>query len=576
MDVRQFFCNPLNATQRQYEALRAFYCEGMSSKDAAVKFKLSPAYFVKVRMMYAKQIKAGKNPFFEEKKPGPKNRFTKQEVIQLIVEFRKKNYSIVDIKTALAAQGYAISLDTIDKILKEEGFAPLPKRKRLERLGIQAPKKIKPPETEALVIQDEELSTEQGVGPLVFLPLIAKLGIIDAIKKAGYPETSVLNSVSSIMSILALKLLGKQRYSHDASWRLDRAPGLFAGLNVLPGNTTLATYSYRTTRVSNRKLLAKLCKIFTSKDTEQGEFNLDFKAIPHWGDISILEKNWNGSRSRAMKSVLSLIVQQPENGYISYTDAEIKHSNQNDAILEFVDFWKKGNGKAPKMLIFDSKLTTYQNLNKLDEDNIKFLTLRRRGKNIINLSNVNDDKWQRIQVDCAKNKKRMVKVYDHHCKLRNYDGEVREIILTDHGRSKPAFLITNDFDLNVRTVVRKYAKRWLVEQEIAEQVNFFHLNQLSSSVVIKVDLDLTLSLLAHNLYRHLASYLKGFESCTAATLYRNFLENGATIKIKNNKIMVFLKKKIHLPLLLDIPWLKTETPLPWLNSSIIFSSASFS
>jgi hypothetical protein len=77
-----------------------------------------------------------------------------------------------------------------------------------------------------------------------------------------------------------------------------------------------------------------------------------------------------------MKSILSLIVQCPQTGMINYTDAELKHNTQNDALLEFVDFWKRGNGVAPKMLIFDSRFTIYENLNKLNLDNIKFLTIR--------------------------------------------------------------------------------------------------------------------------------------------------------------------------------------------------------
>jgi len=97
--------------------------------------------------------------------------------------------------------------------------------------------------------------------------------------------------------------------------------------------------------------------------------------------------------------------------------------------------------------------------------------------------------------------------------------------------------------LDIRKVVKKYARRWLVEKEIAEQVVFFNLNNPSSSIVVKVDFDLTLSLLAHNLYRVLANNLPGFEHCTAATISRKFLETGARIKVENREIVVSLKKK---------------------------------
>lgn len=285
----------------------------------------------------------------------------------------------------------------------------------------------------------------------------------------------------------------------------------------------------------------------------------------------MLEKNWCSTRGRALKSILSLIVQNPESGMLSYSDADIKHDGQNDAVLEFVDFWKEGHGTAPKILIFDSRFTTYEKLSRLNKDSIKFLTLRRRGKNLLQeASSLPEDGWQKIQVIRAKGKKQIIRVYDSLKTLRHYEGEVREIIITDHGRQKPAFLITNDLNTDIKSIVKKYARRWLVEQEIAEQVAFFHLNHPSSSIVVKVDFDLTLSLLAHNLYRLLAQELTGFEQCTAETICRNFLLNGAKVQIKNRTIQVHFKKKSHLPILLNTSWMKKTTHLSWFNVNISY------
>ena len=92
-----------------------------------------------------------------------------------------------------------------------------------------------------------------------------------------------------------------------------------------------------------------------------------------------------------------------------------------------------------------------------------------------------------------------------------------------------------------------------MEDKIAEQIAFFSLNHPSSSIVVKVDFDLCMSLLAHNLYRHLSSELSGFENCTASTISRNFLDNGATVKVKRGQVVVELKKKTHLPVLFELP-----------------------
>ena len=155
--------------------------------------------------------------------------------------------------------------------------------------------------------------------------------------------------------------------------------------------------------------------------------------------------------------------------------------------------------------------------------------------------------------------------------LRHYEGELREIIITEHGHLKPAFLITNDLTTDLKSLVKKYTRRWLVEQEIAEQVAFFHLNHPSSSIVVKVDFDLTLSLLAHNLYRLLAKELSGFESSTAQTICRNFLANGAKVEIKDNQVIVQLKKKTHLPILLSTSWMKQSTHLQWHGLTITYA-----
>lgn len=579
MDPYDFFRNPKLASHKHYEALRAFYLEGYNATDAAEQSGLSPKYFKKLRFELANKLKAGIYPFFSASKPGPKNRSTGKNIVEYVVELRKHNYSVVDIKVALEAKGEKLSVNTIDQILKSEGFAPLPKRTKKERLNVTLPAKIKAPKCVPLEVVDEEFSTELGAGPLVFLPLLQETGIVKTIQEVNFPSTKSLSDVQNVLSFLVLKLLGGLRWSHDTTWNMDRALGLFAGLNVLPKAGTLSTYSYRINRAQNKKFLSQLSRIFRDDEQEQGEFNLDFKSIPHWGDDSILEKNWSGSRSKSLKSILSLIVQEPVTGNLAYTNAGIKHNDQKEAVFDFVDFWKSGRGTAPKMLIFDSKFTTYKNLNKLNQskDNIKFLTLRRRGKNIIEESeSLPENEWQKLSVKRAKGKYQSIKVHDGTCSLNGYEGSIRQVILKDHGREKPTFLISNDFELDTRDIVKKYASRWLVEQEIAEQIVFFSLNNPSSSIVVKVDFDLTLSLLAHNLYKMLSNHLPGFENCTVATISRKFLENGAQIKISGKELNVGFKKKTHLPILFNVPWMQSSTYIPWLDLNISYHQGTIS
>jgi hypothetical protein len=70
-------------------------------------------------------------------------------------------------------------------------------------------------------------------------------------------------------------------------------------------------------------------------------------------------------------------------------------------------------------------------------------------------------------------KKRLLKIYDQKIFLRDYGKEIRQIAITGHGKIKPALIITNDLELSQADIVRKYARRWLVEKTISDKAIFF-------------------------------------------------------------------------------------------------------
>lgn len=571
MTPKKYFTNPFAMLHRQYEALRAHYVEGKPFSVISKQYGLSESYLRKLRVSFEKKCKNSENPFFSEIKKGPKRSHKADCIRSLVVDLRKQNFSIIDIKSRLEGTQKNVSLDTINRILKEEGFTRLPRRTFNEKRDLSYSNKMESPRASQLTLQNEEFSTGTSGGILIFLPLLEKLGIISAIEKANFPETQDISAVSYVLSFLALKLIGNKRLSHDDNWALNRVLGLFAGLNVLPKSSSLSSYSYRISRKANRSLLLALSQIFQEGD--EGEFNIDFKTIPHWGDASILEKNYVPTRKNSMKSVLSLIVQsvsQNSQPYISYTNAELKKSDQHNAILEFVDFWKEGHDTSPKMLIFDSKVTVHENLSKLNEDGIKFITLRQRGQKMQkHAASIPEDKWEYIWVEAAKKKTRDVKVYDEVVSFPKYKGKIRQLIIIDHSK-EPIFMITNDFETKACDLIRKYGRRWLVEQEISEQIVFFHLNSLSSSIVVKVDFDLTLTVLAHNLYRKMALDLDGFQHCNVETLHRKFIDGRADVRIIDNTLTTTLNRRSHLPILFELPWLQEETDIPRLGCKMKF------
>lgn len=575
MNIKNYFKHPKCRSQLYYEAFRMHYLENKTLEHVSSKMGLSLSYLIKVKREFLANLEAGVNPYFVDIKYGPKTRHKADKLKETIIDLRKKNLSIVDIKTILDAKGNKISLYAIDALLKEEGFTRLSRRTRDEKSKLTVPNSIAAPETSQVVLgAKEEFVTGKFGGILSFLPLMEDMGIFEAIKKANFPETSQISAMSYVLSFLALKLSGNKRLSHDEHWSLERVLGLFAGLNVLPKSSSLSSYSYRVSRQTMRTFLSELSKIFdTSPDSE---FNLDFKTIPHWGDSSILEKNYSTNRGKSVKSILALIVQNVTDDCLTYTDAEISRRNEKNAILEFVDFWKETHGTSPKMLIFDSQFTIFKNLSLLNQDGIKFITLRAKSAKMVRLAMKKPPReWQEVLVDAGKRNSRRLNAYEEMVEIRDYKDELRQIVIVP-ASLEPVFIITNDFTSSIVTIVRKYARRWLVEQEISEQVHFFHLNQLSSSVAVKVDFDLSLSLLAHNLYRKLALSIPKHEQCTVETLHRNFIEGKAQVKVKGDDIKVYMGKRANLPLLFEVPWMSKKTGISHLQKTISFEIATTS
>ncbi|MBI9039595.1 MAG: transposase, partial [Bacteroidales bacterium] len=271
----------------------------------------------------------------------------------------------------------------------------------------------------------------------------------------------------------------------------------------------------------------------------------------------------------------------PDTGIINYGNTNVTHKNESNEVLEFLDFYKSGASSEKRKLqylVFDSKFTNYENLKKLDDQKIKFVTIRRRGKNIVNrLEQIPEKFKKRIRVEMAGNKKRSITVLDEEIYLKGYDDTIRQISITGHGKIKPAIIITNDFDLKDEKIVRKYSKRWIVEKAISEQIDFFHLNLVSSSMVIKVDFDLTMSILTHNIFRLFALDLERYSHISDQSLFDKFILNSADVEIENEKINVFLKKKRNLPLILEVMKKFEPYKYEWMDDlAIEFSGASYS
>jgi hypothetical protein len=126
-------------------------------------------------------------------------------------------------------------------------------------------------------------------------------------------------------------------------------------------------------------------------------FDLDFHTIPFHGEDALLEKHYVSKRSRRQKGILAFLAQDGDKRFFCYANTDLRKEQQNDEILAFAKYWKQRTGRLPEELIFDSKLTTQENLHKLNKQGIKFITLRRRGPKLIaDLESFPTSAWRRI------------------------------------------------------------------------------------------------------------------------------------------------------------------------------------
>lgn len=577
---KNYFTQPKTVSQKQYEAIRAFFVDELSANETAQKFGYKIKAFNSLVADFRKKIKSNisDDPFFQIKKKGRKTKPETKELKSIIVEMRKKNFSAPDIKVMLDSKGYNVSEKYVYLVLKRQGFARLPRRSKKSVSKLTFPS-LKAEKSVSIDCVPEEFNTNSA-GVLSFLPYIERYCLTEIITESNYPQTNSIDRVSSILSFLALKLSNIRRYSTDDLWCMDRGLGLFAGLNVLPKTAWYSSYSNRITRDMNLSFLKSLHKIWQTKKLLSDTINLDFVTIPYWGDASHLENNWSGKRRHSLASMLSVLAHDPDSGIIYYGNTDVMHKNENAVVLEFLDFYRADNPNADdlKYLVFDSKFTTYQNLGKLDDNNIKFVTIRRRGKKIVDeINTYSKSKRKKARVMNADGKGRTLYVNDKIIFLKGYNKKIRQIVITGTGKIKPALIITNEFDLKIEEIIRKYSRRWLVEKLIANQTDFFHLNRVSSSMVIKVDFDLTMTILAHNLYRLLAMDLNRYSHMADIRLFEKFISNSGEIEIKDEIIEVKLKKKRNLPALLMAMNKYQNIRIPWLsNKKLIFSGLSHS
>ncbi len=563
-ELAHAFLQPSNSTHRQYEALRAYFVEGLSSKEVARRFGYSEGSF---RVLAHGFRQNPHRQFFLPPAKGPHKAPKKDTVRERVITLRKENFSIYDISKALNTEGHRISPVSVSLILKKEGFAKLPRRRDEERPPGLRPIKAEIADVRQLDLAPRHFRTKFG-GLFLFLPFLASIPFDKIIKQAGFPGSKMIPAGSAMRSLLALKLFGSARHSHVMSYVLDEGLAIFSGLNAIPKRAFLTEYSCRIGPGCYPKLMKYWFDAMEKLGIDRGtSFDLDFHTIPFHGEDALVQKHYVSKRSRRQKGILAFIAQDANTRIFCYANAELRKETQNDEILRFIEFWKKRTGHLPEELIFDSKLTTYKNLNKLNQLGIEFITLRRRSQKMIQEANNEPiSAWRKIELQGVSRIYRNPRILDSKIFIRDYEDPIRQLVITDLGHEEPTFLLTNQLTRSAPKLITRYAQRMIIENNIEDGVDFFHMDALSSAVAMKVNLDLQLTLMASSLYRIFSSRIgNGYQNAKSRHLFRDFVDATATIIIDEREILIRFQKRAHNPLLIAAGFDKVDIQIPWLG-----------
>jgi hypothetical protein len=544
--------------------LRAYLHDGLPAAEAARRFGYTETSLASM----ARDFRAGRRDFFLIAKPGPKSAPTKDAARERIIELRQHGRSAYEIAAVLAAEGIALNRTGVAEVLAEEGFGRLWPRPHADR-GL--PRREPPERTSVIDFAELPARAETKLaGLLLAIPDLITLDLPALVTAAGYPGTKVIPALGSILSLLALKLTGTRRVSHVEDCATDPAAALFAGLTSLPKATALSTYSYRLAHDKQAKFLAALDQASLSAGLADGEaLNLDFHAVMHWGEDAALEKHYVPRRSQRTRSVLTFFAEDARTHTLLYANADLSKASQNNEILAFADHWHTVTGHDPKLLIFDSKVTTQTQLGELTDRGIDFITLRARTPKLTEqLHHLPATAWTPISIARAGGRTRRVTVVeDPAATLSAYPGTLRQLAVAGLGHEQPTILITNNHDLPIKKIIENYARRMNIEQRLAEAIRSFHLDSLTGAVPLNIDLDVVLTVLAHTLCAALRRRIPGYATATPDTLQRRFLSTGGHILNHGNRIVVRLDRRTYSTVLrqADLP----EISVPWLGGRTV-------
>lgn len=562
-ELAAFFLNPSRPKHRHYEILRAICVDDLTPAQAARRFGYAPGT---VRNLYASFRNNPDRSFFDLVAPGPRRAdpaAPPSDRDRRILDLRREQQlSVLEIADRLAAEGRPVSKSLVAKVLQRHGIPKLARR----AAGTAQPLSAPLADCRQLDLSPRSFRTPFG-GLFLFAPFLARLRLDSVLEQADFPGSASIPAACAVRSLLGLKLYGPPRKSHGQSEIRDPGMALFAGLNAVPKHSVLAEYA---DRLGTRNL-ERLTPLWLATVHDQGlprgdDFDLDFHTIPSYYTHSVRGKRHVSKRSRRQRGVLAFLARDVAASAFTYVNATGSKQEQAAEILGFAAACQQRNGAYPSLLVFDSTLTTFANLAALHALGIGFLTLRRRTKRVLaEVRTAPVDDWQSVRLTNPERGFRRPRALDQCLDLPGYPQPIRQIAVYSIGARGPILLLTNRMQDSVAELVDRYARRVRIENALADTIDFFHVDALSSGVPLKVEVDLQLTLLAGTLYRLLADRV-GQSHERERTLFRKFVRASADVVVASDSLTVRFGRRAHNRVLEGAGLADETVPLPWLGN----------
>ena len=520
-------------------------------------------YTVETLNSLVRDFRAGRREFFLSSRPGPKRAPGKERAHDRIVELRTAGHSIDEIALVLAREGIALNRTGIAEVIAEEGFERLWRRPEQLR---GAPRREQLPRTGVIDFDTwpERVETKHA-GLLLCVPDLVALDLPAIVKAAGYPGTAVIPALSSVLSLLALKLASIQSYlarrgSRDRSRRGAVRGALLAAEDDRSDELLLQA-------LAHERQHAFLVALNTGDAA--GGTDRRHRLRPRFPRDHALGRGPGAGetlRSQPLAThplgadVLRPRRQHPQPHLRQRRYLKGDPRPRGDRVLRAL---APAGRLQSRLLVFDQKLTTQAVLAELDERAVTFMTLRMRSPALIrHIDQLDPKAWRTVRLDRDGNYKKP-QVVDETVRLSDYPHPIRQLVIRGLGRDSPTVLITNHSTATPKFLIERYARRMTIEQRLAEAIRAFHLDSLASSVPLNVDLDVVLSVLANTICAALRRRLPGYHTATPDTLQRRLLQTGGLIHTTNDTITVRLDRRAYSPVLrsADLP----DTTVPWWN-----------